>query len=64
MQRPILSAEDLHFIGKLLDHADDEMLLDLGFAKSERVRAGWVFEDLDGYLTATLGDEWNDERVT
>lgn len=54
---------DVHLIGKVLDHMDEEALKDLGFTKAERRRAEWVFEDVDEYLNQALGMDWNDQEA-
>lgn len=54
---------DLHLLGKVLDHMDDAVLEDLDFTAGERRRAKWIFEDIDERLNETVGLEWNDEEV-
>ena len=58
-----IGINDLHLLGKVLDHMDDAVLEDLGFTTSERRRAEWIFEDLDERLNDMIGLEWNDEEV-
>jgi hypothetical protein len=58
------SIADVHLIGKVLEQMDDEALKDMGFTVPERVRATWVFDDIDGRLVAAMGSDWNDQEVT
>lgn len=58
-----LGTHDMHLLGKLLSEFNDEDLLDAGFTPRERVRAEAIFEDLERYLTGTVGPDWQNKEV-
>ena len=59
----VLSINDLHLLGKLLEQADDAYLDELGCTEDEKKRADHLYEALDAHLAAYFGDDWHDKEV-
>jgi len=61
--RPFIGDRDIHLIGKILSAFNDEDLQDAGLSPDERVRAEWMFDDINKHLTDRIGLDWTDVPV-